>query len=1446
MYQYPDASSPSLPKKDSLPPNIKKWLDENTKKLEPLLEILDGSGSLIPGSTEQAKFFQTSSQQIYLHAISGDRRLQVTPTFLASVDNALATNQQAIAARQVSNDKIKAFCEAAITQLKSQGWGLADVENEYPLVMRGLESSQVFESFRHLVELSAQVKTAVEKIQTETGDGASEGGFSELTKVFLDDSGPFASLAKELNSLRVLGLQADKDGVGLIQTEQVLARVREELKVRLLHINSRKLADASLVGGSATRKAGGDPPTINDLHLYRYAEAALRHRLDASEVALQTPAGQDENWFPIRNNLLALGATDGALLALPLQQDFAKRVQAHPEIDISDSRVDQAIDALNLADKDKLITDSGFTDKNDLRTKAKAALAEAAKAGSNLAEQTRDDLKKFVEELSKDENKVGREVAVAAAALLIEKILDFAGEDSPEEPRKVESGRPTAEPKSTPTKDTEQKIADIYASWRRELVNSIRVPFLPSGSAIRTSISLATFLAVIRGQADLSGLSDEQKQVRSAAIDRAIEELDSARADIGLPSEYYSIDSSGVFSVKKGSGDFQTLLSMQEKFLDNLIQEVLSHRNERPRNIELGFREKPVRAVYQVLREANPGLPEFEEITEVEPKKFMFELTIGIMAKLGSLFDGTTTSGTTKLPFPKKNINLWPDDDGNGSRLLGTSGDIELNFQVFFEGFPWRALYPQATQDQINDLATLWKYRLIAMANSHNLAHTVLSHKDKVGLQDENFKRMPPEVFSKIDDGGGYYPWDLVPFNTSVHEPGSLMFEICGSNEESWCIADMTQLFLSLIQQDYDFLDTNGIPGDFNINRNRYFEYVKSKIPPELNHSKIQVIMERAWEQAFWISMHTLIYFEMDTSGLFSKLGRAMCNKIYGVKILTGAADAKDRIRPTILQAVKTALPDRNRLIHVTVDTRKGSKNGGSSIFSQVFPEDIKRLANGLAAASGTTAPADKFMIGRHQRSLLNWYADLREKSIGKHEDISSLSLKKDAISAFEELIREFKIGFPDEKETIKYLEDLLQQIKDEEDIVILRTLSNRMSVALRYKLLQVNQSELRLGVDHTSIPVAVPYAYLKKAKTLGCSHLLPLTVFQATSSGVPTENIRWDLMTQKHAFAYANLTTDLVAWNADFANLLTPGGIFVPVHADHLDRKISRKTRVFDSPGDMSVNGLFLTHRMRLQNNADALDRKLRSLVYIEKIRKDELAIGAQEGVGVKGWGGTAISQYKGRYVFGKLAKLGYRLSIGDGEPIDNIPTVEFFAEMFRAETRDYRKIVLETPRDKKAELLKKLRTPVHQGVRAVVDEYHFGKHHLAEKEMIVHMFAIAFSAYLDQYRYASIEEGHPIHPAIDLDFQAHHIRTVSEEKPLDFAHRELVLSLFEEQMRWFASDEHSNPPIAVSYDRHWALEQMRERGIVGTHEQVLCDYSYWKEFRKVEETHEKAKKGH
>jgi hypothetical protein len=410
--------------------------------------------------------------------------------------------------------------------------------------------------------------------------------------------------------------------------------------------------------------------------------------------------------------------------------------------------------------------------------------------------------------------------------------------------------------------------------------------------------------------------------------------------------------------------------------------------------------------------------------------------------------------------------------------------------------------------------------------------------------------------------------------------------------------------------------------------------------------------------------------------------------------------------------------------------------------------------------------------------------------------------------------------------------------------------------VKQHYRIVKVKSDHCALGLDE-GLPIAIPENYFRYSKKKADSpentipnreNLIALSEDQIQMSLIDRKYVRLDTLTRSHQSFWAAAAGDMMKW-FQFTDLTKPDAIFKPIHDDHLSAKIMKKAKVVDFPtqlGYLNIKGSGF-----LIDMSDQTDLFLRNQVIISDIHEDEMT---------RDMGFSVITKEAARYALQNITQCGPYL---EGE--DSMATGELWAEIFRREwegesgrhghgIENFRK--LRQTKDTKL-IREKSTTAVPKYIRESIDLVAQGKKSKAENQMIVESFIIAVGAYLDQYQYRSVEEGHPLQQSLDLETNFGQIHTVSGAKPMDFAHRQLFLAFCVAQLKAFqhsrdfggASDkndprvhEHydANPEKSIihNYDHNYILGLMRDRGLIGTAEQYIVDlYYYENDFKKTKE---------
>ncbi|MBW7955125.1 hypothetical protein H3C66_00160 [Patescibacteria group bacterium] len=848
-------------------------------------------------------------------------------------------------------------------------------------------------------------------------------------------------------------------------------------------------------------------------------------------------------------------------------------------------------------------------------------------------------------------------------------------------------------------------------------------------------------------------------------------------------------------------------------------------------------KQEVTRLIYTKLKERNPYMPDFLEMSEYVKKHglnaFMTEFILGLTNYLGSeVFSASVASGQQVFALPADDVKLWQLKFNIPSREM----DVNKTVDTLITDFPWAEIMSGASHETILEWVTMWKYRILHIEAMHNYVNAM---RETGNWQSgDNPMAIVKLVGDEKQDTGGYYNWDLGPFYKQVHRKGAdgevetelhKLFEKDGGRETYWRIPDYVNHFIGGIEReipDLVFLSRRDKSTEIQQVRDKLIEEIPAGIrvkdPKKPGEFRDGSVVDLAWKIATWTSIFTLRNFDYDDDGLDSKLAWYINTGEYATKVAHTRMNTDYEWRDTGLDQVSRIWPTRSDFIHMYVELSPDKYE--SYTLEQVIEErnDMRTKAKALKVGD-----AKRQTLERRIAQITKFIIESRQFAVGEYEDLSSLEQIQDIkrrIAALESL-KSKKTNI--DQEEIDRLTDLVDTLEAEQPLIRssleaahpkakkseidemvldeLKRIAQNMAVNSRYKIIRVKPEHAAMYDPANPKDISemmfirVPRNYLKHARRQAIknrnpdrAHMIALSDRQIVDSMVDPQYVRFDTMTAQHGRFWAGAASDGKVW-MEFLSTRDTKAVFPPIHETHLAKNnIHKRTVKSDFPEDIKdLWRKFRTLRSSpesLAAEAVRIDEVFRKKVVITHMTIDDLS--KKEG----GMGFSKITQAGARYYSDKISTgAGPRLPGEDVLPVSEL-LLNVFRKPFRGMVEDphghgevegtIRELRNRYPDSKDLRAAKTKAVP--EGVRIAadligsVDDEGKPLHAAGQSQFVVEAWLIAVGLYLDQYRYKSVEGGHSVHYMTGmLETVRHEIETISGAKPMDFAHRELFLEM-------------------------------------------------------------------
>jgi hypothetical protein len=878
-----------------------------------------------------------------------------------------------------------------------------------------------------------------------------------------------------------------------------------------------------------------------------------------------------------------------------------------------------------------------------------------------------------------------------------------------------------------------------------------------------------------------------------------------------------------------------------------------------------------VLGIYQRLREFNPEIPEFETLHPGLFDKFMQELILGINMYHQQVFGRTSSAGNTSRGLPGESTDLW-----GGEKFVVQDIEGETPLSVFFMDFPWEKIMGDKLthEEKLHWVNTLWKMRFVAITQRHNYAHAFRDKIEPTVHSPDEPERVRQLIADKVNDGG-IQAYDMTYFHKRRYKPGEPLHEILGDEEEYWRVPEIMNFFIHWIEREVPNYST-GDPSTEDALR-LVKDDIIARIPEEYrikdtkgNYRDLDLI-ENTWMTAIWTMYPTLRIFDYDDGALAYRTSRYINTGEYGPKVTIGRTNSAERWSDTGVQQLNRIWVPRSQFNHAYVELRP-------EYYKRYTIDDLIQEIEEMEAKIQTATGSQKRQLQRRVKELDKFLIDVRQVSVGEYQDVRGVK----GFGKLEERLEELKEiattpydqeQYDSFKSYYDYLKSVEQKARTNHEPPaeidrLIRRAAHRYAINERYVIMRIKPEYTALKGSVTDIkdqlPIRVPVTYFEHAREMSLrnnpkaavrgaerANFIALSDDQIVKSMIDPGLVRYDSYSPANGIRWAGMAKDMAVWY-EFLDLSKKDGVFPPIHESGLSGKIARKTKYFNLPGQMrmTVEQLKAMLPGDKSNSAANLDRYLRNQLTILNIEKDDFTVLMKF---------DKVTKAGMRYASGKLMRCGPQF---EGE--EQMSSGELWVEMFRREFQDDGETFTELRNRLDASALKEAkRTYVPDWIRLSADlvfqkdENGNPRRNAALNQMVVEAFMISVGMYLDRYRYKSIEEGHKFPFFADiLDASTAQIHTVTPGmKPMDFAHRELFLTLCENALASFLGPDFGgedfesgqDKKIVRNYTRKFVEQMMYDRGLIGTPEQYLIDMAYYKnEFGKVKQASDKGKGDH
>lgn len=979
-----------------------------------------------------------------------------------------------------------------------------------------------------------------------------------------------------------------------------------------------------------------------------------------------------------------------------------------------------------------------------------------------------------------------------------------------------------------------------FVAWRTDVIHAF-VVFPVSGPALMYE----PFLDKAKRSLDAKSKLDNATEV--PALHRILEFLEAEEGIIVLQE----------YDVQPGSNFNRTLIQEKKAYLDAEIARVqdLILKDSELKGTAVATQERKgnevvklglVHLMFDVLRKKNPDMPDFTEIKDFCERegvdKFMEMLLVAIANyTVDEIFNVTASSGSTDIPLPKSDANLW------GMNFNVTSRDItgEATLEKFFKDFPWKDIMPGVSQSTIDgEWVNLWKYRILHIQMMHNYA------KDMADLSGD-FQKM--EIIEKVQtllgsektEGGGYFHWDLPPFYQRLHsdDPAASkadqelheVFASTEGEEKYWRVPEMVNYFTSAVERelpDLVFLSRS----DKKTELSRLHDKLVKKLPDGIRLKNKdgtysdENLVQIAWDVAMWTMLVTLRIFDYDDDGLDSKLAWYINTGEYWTKVPHGRSNTGYEWRDTGAE-VNRIIPTRADFIHFYVDL--APDRYVKYRLEDVIEEKKRTAARANSLPKGSDERVD---LERRVAQMSKFIIETRQVGVGEYQDLASLHTLDDIEHRLHSMPQPGEAGTtPVDVEEFNRLTDFLAQCKakladlrtvtpkltEEEVFTRLRSFAQNAAVDDRYNIIRIKpEHSALLSPDMAEWPdisemtfIRIPKSYFeysqrKAGRNPKRADFIAMSDRQIMDSMIDPKYVRYGSITPTHARMWAGVVGDGKKW-MDFLAARNPKAVYTPIHDSHMAKHdIHKETHLSDFVVDVQdkvrdanayiIAGLGrVSDRIDISSQAEQLDEALRANVVITHLSIDDLVKKQSDG----GMGFSEITQSGARYFCEKM-NTGAGPVYKDGDVIEDAqPVTEMWLQTYRKPYRGTHVVKVHGKKDRKVvetisqlrrrvtdskELRKAKASIVPEGIRLAadialsVDAKGGSMHQAAQNQFVVEAFIVSMGLYLDQYRYKSVEgdERIPFDPGL-LETVRGEIKTISGAEPLDFAHRELLLQM-------------------------------------------------------------------
>lgn len=807
--------------------------------------------------------------------------------------------------------------------------------------------------------------------------------------------------------------------------------------------------------------------------------------------------------------------------------------------------------------------------------------------------------------------------------------------------------------------------------------------------------------------------------------------------------------------------------------------------------------------MYKLFRHNNPYLPEYDRISPENSAIVMRELVLAIFNIFKSIFDKSSSGGKKVIPLPSNHESLW------GFRL-GVEGNIpdeNRTIEYFFQNFPWQKLSKtELTFDERENWVELWKGRILHIAFAHNWGadYQALYNSEQSG---DYITKILEAYGAKVEDQG-FAPFDLSTFYKTDFT-GTEFEKLVGKEDTSWkAFCGLVDYFVFCVEMYNSNLSPRikATTTALSKNKDMFIKNIPESVRLKGPNGKYRdtLLVEHAWSVAIWTLYATNRMFKFDSSGLSTKAGRAANVRLYATKVYSGKDNTTELYADTAHQ-LERSLTARADFMHYLV------------------------------------------------RLTPDMYDQLKVEDIGK--EIEKLESKKDVHSKAR--AKKLKLF----RRELRRMVGAAKDVKDRD-----------AKVNERYLILKVKPEYSVFGLN-IGLPVAVDKNYIEFAAREGYEDYLVMSETQVNETLMDRNHVDFSTMTEGNQSRWVDAMKDADGWYR-FVDIKVPDAIFPDIHS--VSSKIQQKISVEDASLALSRMLGPLNAFLYTPERAVALDEYLRGQISIPEIEPDEYSKKTGMNFG-------AITQYFGRYYWDKMIVCGPELPNKTPIPVVE-PILSAFHIRWGGNSKDgtthieRRRItfvslknkIMSLFKGKKAhhdahdgtidpakssfanfralrntkdgDLIKELAvTQIAQSMRNAADKLlqPGTDPRKAQNQFIADSFMVALGLYLDRYAYRSVESGKPVAPSTNVKLKVQEVHTLSQidhQKgfaPMDFAHRQLLLAYCEAMFHSFAHGQdfgNGNPALRADVIPTLAdvIKMMKDRGIIGTYEQMVVDLDY------------------